>query len=229
MCYNENMKVSVVVPVYNEEAYLDRCLTALTSQIEPADEIIVVDNNSTDRSVEIAQKYPVTIVHEKTQGMTYARNAGFDAAHYEIIARCDADTAAPPDWIKKIKHVFATRETDGVSGPIHMPDTAFGQVFLSILYLELVKFMKGGREMMIGPNMALTKKIWQKVRTTVCMDNSLVHEDLDLSFHIQMAGGKIAHDYTNIMVASGRRIRKNPFSFFVEYPSRLFSTLKAHP
>lgn len=229
MCYNGNMKVSVVVPVYNEEAYLDACLTALTSQEEPADEIIVVDNNSTDRSVEIAKKYPVTIVYEKTQGMTYARNAGFDVAKYEIIARCDADTVAPPDWIKKIKHTFTTHKTDGVSGPIRMPHTAFGQVFFSILFMELVKLIKGGREMMLGPNMALTKKIWETIRTKVCMDNSVVHEDLDLSFHVQMAGGKITHDYSNVMIASGRRIQKNPFSFFVEYPSRLFSTLKVHP
>src|ERR1700691_1182278 len=87
-----------------------------------ADEIIVVDNNSTDRTVEIAQKYPVKIIHEIQQGVTPARNQGFNEARYEIIARTDADTILPPTWIKRIKKAFENPEVVAVSGPASFYD-----------------------------------------------------------------------------------------------------------
>ncbi len=65
------MKISVVVPAYNEEAVIERCLNALVNQIVPVDEILVVDNNSTDRTAEIAEKYReygVRVIRETVQG-----------------------------------------------------------------------------------------------------------------------------------------------------------------
>jgi len=55
------MKVSVVVPAYNEEAYIGNCLESLTNQKVKPDEIIVVNNNSTDATVKIAKRFPVRI------------------------------------------------------------------------------------------------------------------------------------------------------------------------
>ena len=64
------MKVSVVIPSYNEEKYIGRCLEGIALQIEKPDEVIVVDNNCTDKTVEIAEKFGATIIKEKKQGMT---------------------------------------------------------------------------------------------------------------------------------------------------------------
>src|SRR6266567_2953645 len=97
----KDLRISVVIPVYNEEKYLGKCLDSLMRQNVKADEIIVVDNNSTDNSVAIAKKYPIRVVFEKTQGMIPARNHGFNEARYEIIARTDADTILPVNWIKR--------------------------------------------------------------------------------------------------------------------------------
>ena len=64
------MKVSVVIPVYNEKKRIKKCLDSLLSQSEKPDEIIVVDNNSTDSTVSIVRKYKgVNLVHEKKQGI----------------------------------------------------------------------------------------------------------------------------------------------------------------
>src|SRR3989344_7794863 len=109
------MKISVVIPAFNEEKNIDKLIQSLLNQEEPADEIIVVDNNSTDHTDAIVKNYNVRILHEPKQGITHARNRGFDEAKYEIIARTDADTVLPTDWIRKIKNDFKKYKIDGLS------------------------------------------------------------------------------------------------------------------
>lgn len=100
------MKVSVVIPAYNEEKFIKKALKSVTNQLVDADEIIVVNNNSSDKTVEITRSFSVRIIDEKKQGMISARNTGFDNAKYDIIARIDADVQVPPDWIQRIKRNF---------------------------------------------------------------------------------------------------------------------------
>ena len=217
------MKVSVVIPVYNEEEVLDKCLTALVNQTVKADEIIVVDNNSTDNSVKIAKRHKVRIVKEKKQGISYARNAGFNSAKYDIIARADADVEVAPDWIQRIKTAFLNQEVDGLAGSVYFPES-FGK-WGNDLVLDLTKIVQHGKETMFGLNMAITKKAWQKVRPYVNMDNKKVHEDMDLALWLWQVGGKIVYDKELIVKSSSRRIFNNPLSFFVEYPIRTVKTI----
>ncbi|HEX7964030.1 MAG TPA: glycosyltransferase family A protein, partial [Candidatus Saccharimonadales bacterium] len=96
----KRQSVSIVIPAYNEERHLAACLEAIRAQSEPPLEVVVVDNNSTDRTAEIARRYPfVRVVHEERQGIVFARGAGFDAARGDIIARIDADIVLPAGWI----------------------------------------------------------------------------------------------------------------------------------
>ena len=94
------MRLSFVVPAYNEEAYLPACLESILTQIDPATsglapgtcEIIVVNNASTDRTREVALRYPgVTVVDEPRKGLTFARQAGFAASTGDLIANVDSD------------------------------------------------------------------------------------------------------------------------------------------
>ena len=62
------MKVSLVIPAYNEEKYMKDCLVHIMAQQVRPDEIIVVDNNCTDKTVKIAKLFPVTIVKEPVRG-----------------------------------------------------------------------------------------------------------------------------------------------------------------
>ncbi len=115
--------VSVVIPAYNEELWLERCVSALQrQQTEISFEIIVVDNNSTDGTAEVARRLGVRYVFEPRQGLTFARQAGEAAALGEIVAHTDADSEAPPDWIERIAREFRrTPETAVVSGPMCFP------------------------------------------------------------------------------------------------------------
>lgn len=221
------MRVSVVIPAYNEENYIGQCLESLIMQEEPADEIIIVNNNSTDRTEKVVIKYKATLLNVKEKGVIYARNKGFDSAQFDIIARTDADSKVPLDWIKKIKNNFSTLNIDALSGPISYYDMPLKSPHFSRLFYSAAQQLFH-YPILIGPNMALSKKIWQKVRTEVCMDPQIVHEDIDVGIHVANVGGKIYNDSTLVVQSSGRRIMTQPQSFFIEYTQRLIKMKQSH-
>jgi glycosyltransferase involved in cell wall biosynthesis len=118
------MRLSFVVPAYNEEAYLPACLESILSQTDPRTtnlpagtcEIIVVNNASTDRTREVALRYPgVTVVDEPRKGLTFARQAGFAASTGALIANVDADSRLTPGWVSKVLTTFAEAEASAAA------------------------------------------------------------------------------------------------------------------
>ncbi len=84
--------VSVVIPVYNREKHIKKCLELITNQTYKNLEIIVVNDGSTDSSMEIAKQYPVKIIeHPKNRGLSAARNTGIDNAAGKYIHFMDDD------------------------------------------------------------------------------------------------------------------------------------------
>ncbi len=95
------MKVSVIVPVYNVEEYLEKCLDSITSQSLKDIEIICVNDGSTDRSGEILQKYAkkdnrIRVINQENQGVSVARNNAMKEAGGEFLGFVDSD-----DWISE--------------------------------------------------------------------------------------------------------------------------------
>ncbi|HSW47873.1 MAG TPA: glycosyltransferase family 2 protein [Candidatus Saccharimonadales bacterium] len=232
---DESIKVSIVIPVHNEGEYIGACLESLMRQIDPADEIIVVNNNSTDNTVKIAKTYPVKILHEKTQGLTPTRNRGFNNAKYEIIARTDGDTILPSNWITMIKKSFSDENLVAVSGPAEFYDlpelfqNSHWQskptwVKLIKSYNKLVKKMTK-HDCIYGPNYAIRKKAWKKVKNSVCLNDKQVHEDLDLAIHLSPFG-KIKFDNSMIVKTSVRRWKKP--DTYLEYLYRGLKSINKH-
>ena len=87
------MKISVVIPLYNKRDYIERCLNSVIKQISIPEEIIVVDDGSTDDSaIIVSEKFPqVTLIHQLNAGVSAARNTGVLAVKYDYIAFLDAD------------------------------------------------------------------------------------------------------------------------------------------
>ncbi|MCX6694895.1 MAG: glycosyltransferase family A protein, partial [Candidatus Altiarchaeota archaeon] len=102
----EERDITVVIPAYNEEKYIETTLQNLRKQNYKNYRIIVVDNNSKDKTVEIAEKYADEVLHETRQGAGYARYRGIESAKSTIIASADADSIYPPDWLSRINEAL---------------------------------------------------------------------------------------------------------------------------
>ena len=115
--------VSVVVPVRNGERTIGDCVEALLAGDFPAErrEIVVVDNASTDRTAEIAARYPVRLVHEPRVGRSHARNRGIAAGQGEIVAFTDADCVAAPAWLRLLVEACGAPGISGAAGEV-LPD-----------------------------------------------------------------------------------------------------------
>lgn len=119
------MKISLIIPAYNEELCIKKCLeAAITHSDGKFHEIIVVDNASTDATGEIARSIiGVKVVHEAKKGLTKARQRGLEASTGDIVAYIDADTLLPAHWISKVEKIFMEQpDTVCLSGPYRYHD-----------------------------------------------------------------------------------------------------------
>jgi glycosyltransferase involved in cell wall biosynthesis len=135
------MTLSIVIPAYNEERSIGPCLkSALRAAADAACDvqIVVVDNASTDRTAEIASRFPgVKVVHEPCKGLSRARQRGYLESRGELVANIDADCIIPKGYIAKVLREFEKeRRLACFSGPFYyydMPQTK--QLAAAIFYL----------------------------------------------------------------------------------------------
>lgn len=204
--------LSIVIIAYNEEAYIGHCLDAIAAQTVKPNEVIVVNNNSQDRTAEIAAGYPfVTLVDEPEQGMIPARNAGLNLAQGPLIARIDADTRLTPQWVERV-HRLMDEHAGGLyalSGPGFFYSTKhrllgrlLGVIHFKVYFLGTRLLL--GHPALFGSNMVLTRRVWQLIKSEVCKDGRAIHEDIDIAFHITRHGGHIAYDSHLVVGVSHR-------------------------
>lgn len=132
--------ISVIVPAYNEEKLIYNCLLNLLNQDFGKDnyEVIVIDNNSSNNTLDIAKKFDVKILREKNRGVTYAIRRGFIEASGEIIAITDADTIVSNKWLSNIYQAFKDN-----SDPIMVGGSSIirPRKFLSIISEFLINYV----------------------------------------------------------------------------------------
>jgi glycosyltransferase involved in cell wall biosynthesis len=192
--------LSVVIPARNEESILGACLAALRLQSDPVDEIIVVDNDSSDGTAAIARSYAgVVVVSEARHGVTYARNTGFDAATTDVIARIDADTIVTPDWAAAIRRAFAAApDLAGLAGPAGFTRLSRGDRVIGRSAYDLCKavheLMIGDGPVMYGHNMALSRSAWALVREVVTSGDAAISEDLDVTLALLQSRQRIGYE-----------------------------------
>ncbi len=204
------LTLSIVIPAYNEEHHLKNCLNSIAGQTVQPDEVIVVDNNSTDKTKEIAQSYPfVKLISVNRQGIVYARNTGFETSNSNLIGRIDADTILPNDWIAKVHKFYA--------GDVHKEFTLTGGGYFynvraprfngwvqgQIAY-RLIRLLMGHYSLW-GSNMVLPRSVWEASKSQTCTRND-IHEDVDLGIHLNELGYKISYDESLRVGVYARRI-----------------------
>ncbi|SRR3989339_742208 len=212
------MKISFVIPAYNEEDFIGPCLDSVLSEIRRGNydaEVIVVNNASTDKTREVVLKYPqVKLIDEPKQGLTWARQAGYLVASGDLIANVDADNRLTSDWIETVLKEFTnSEELVALSGPLEFFDLPkWANIEVRIFYglgyaTYLVNnhvFKKAG--MLQGGNFVIKKTALDKIGG-YNTDVVFYGEDTDAAVRLRKCG-KIKFTFDLKMSSSGRRLKK---------------------
>jgi len=214
--------ISIVIPAYNEEKLIGACLDALTQQKTTKKfEVILVDNNSTDKTVIIAEKYKnkldLKIVLQKVKGRGPARQRGFQEAKGKIIFSTDADTIVPPCWIERLSKTLQESTAVGVTGTCKIVDcgwftnTCFN--FIQPFSMRIYRLIFG-HYWFSGFNFAIYKDIYEKSGGFNARLN--VQEDSELSFKVSKIG-KIKFIPNVPVIFSGRRFQNGLLKGLLPY------------
>ncbi|MFZ3060700.1 MAG: glycosyltransferase [Candidatus Methanoperedens sp.] len=112
-----SLKISVIIPVKNEEEKIEQCLKSIFNQSNPPFEVIIVDGHSSDKTVEKAEKYPIILLYEDHKTRAGACQVGLENSRGEIIAFTDADCIPQCDWLENLIKEFNS-DIVGVGGGI---------------------------------------------------------------------------------------------------------------
>ena len=211
------MKLSFVIPAYNEEAYLADCIESILRQSVGMDdlvEIIVVNNASTDRTREVALRFPrVRLVDEPRKGLTHARQAGFLASTGTLIANVDADSRLTPFWISKVTQTFKHQpDLVSLSGPLVYYDlTPRQRSLVNIFYLAAWltyatnKYILRVGSMVQGGNFVVTRSALERIGG-YDLSISFYGEDTDIARRLHEIG-PVLFTFDLKMFSSARRLK----------------------
>lgn len=183
------MKISVVIPSYGQAEYLEEAIQSVLSQTSEAHEVIVVDDGSTDGSLEIAKRYEprVKVISQINKGLASARNTGIMNATGDYIFFLDADDKMLPNCLKVI-HIYSYEQYDVIAPSIH----CFGKAEQDVILMQNPTF----DDFKEGNRLAYCQAIKREVLLEVGgysprMDMLGGWEDLHLTYDLMRRGKKI--------------------------------------
>jgi glycosyltransferase involved in cell wall biosynthesis len=205
--------ISVIVCAHNEERSVAGCLYSLLAQTRPPDEVLVVNNASTDETGAVARRIPhVRVVDEPRKGLVVARETGRREARGNLLVYVDADCRAPLTWLARIERHFA-EDTDliALSGPYRYYDWDWwGRLLLRAYDFSLapatqvlVKHVLGIGTIFYGGNFAVRRAALDQIGG---FDTSIEFhgEDTNLGRRL-FTVGKVCLKYDCYLFTSARR------------------------
>lgn len=167
------LRISVIVCAHNEAGYLRSCLYSLLAQSRPPEEILVVNNASTDETAAVAAQVPdVRVVDEPRKGLVIARERGRREATGDLLVYLDADCRAPLTWLARVERRFlGDRQLLALSGPYRFYDWDLsGRLLiraydftLAPLTQLLVKYVLRLGTVFYGGNFAVRREALQRI------------------------------------------------------------------
>ncbi len=202
--------ISVVIPAYNEEKDIAKTLESLVSQKTTIPfEVIVVDNNSTDKTINVVKKFSKKLTlrtfTQKQKGRGIARATGFGKARGDIVFSMDADTVVPTGWIETTLNYFKDPTTVAVTGSWKVEDCkGFTKWFLNNCqtFAMIPYLFYRGHYWLTGFNFAILSSVYKKAGGFNAALNA--HEDIDLTERVRKFG-KIRYAKDAQVITSGRR------------------------
>jgi glycosyltransferase involved in cell wall biosynthesis len=205
-------EVSFIVPAYNEERCIRSCLSALRAQTGTSFEIILVDNNCTDGTVDQASTLCDQIVICREQGIGAARNAGANQACGRYLAFIDADAEVSSWWLESAILQIKKRHLDSLSGWNYFTErnpflflyfNSYSVVFMLIFMISKLL----SRPIVVGNNLLIERSQFLKAGGFPCC----VAEDIKLSRALNQIGASTALCPGMRIAYSSRRLRYSGF------------------
>lgn len=244
------MKLSFVIPAYNEEYYIGPCLDAILAQkreIEIAQkagktsngtrdaeiEIIVANNASTDGTAAVVKKYSgVKLVDEAHKGIVWARRAGYLASTGDLIANIDADTRITPGWTRKVLDAFAADpQLVGISGPFTYYDIPwYMKIWVKIFngigygFYLIIRFVFRVGSLLQGGNFVVRRDALEKIGG---YDTNIQFygEDTDVARRLSKLGN-VTFTFALPAFSSGRRLAKEgAFTTGIRYATNILAVI----
>ncbi len=230
-------KISFVIPAYNEQAYIGGAIESVQKQqTVVSQEIIVVDNASTDNTVSVSKKYGVKIVSENRKGLTFVRQKGLEEAKGDFIVYMDADTRIPDNFTREALDYFE-KHKDTVCASYNfyyydgrLIDNIFLLVFQSILpYVGYVLDIFNKPEIIVGLIMVIKTSALKKAGGI--NENFVFYgEDAEIARTLY-AQGKVKHLRYPYVATSARRYKnrgtiKTLFLYWVSFFLIYFGKVK---
>ncbi|BCW65596.1 glycosyl hydrolase [Arthrobacter sp. NicSoilB4] len=223
--------ISVVIPTRNDADMLAACLAALAGQTRPADEIVVVDNASTDNTAAVCAAAGARRIAVELPGIAACTAHGFDEARGELIARLDTDSIPPADWLERVAAILdKAGPLSAVSGPgdfyggNRFARWAGRSVYIAGYFWAIGWLL--GHPPLFGSNFAMRSDVWDRIRGSVHRGLPPVHDDLDISYQIPPEVTVIADPSLRVQVSArplasrhsvGRRLSMAWTTFRVEF------------
>ncbi len=211
------MKLSFVIPAYNEEKTIAKCLESIFKEVDSLNlrsqvEVIVVNNASTDKTVEAIKNFPdVHLFHESQKGISCARACGFANSQGDLVVNIDADNCLPEGWLRQVLSEY--RENENLvclSGPLNYVgltkiDKFLVKIFYSLAYFFYFfnNFLKIG-SMVQGGNYVIKREAILKMGG-YNRDVKFYGEDIDLARRL-IKFGQVKFTFKLPIFSSSRRI-----------------------
>ncbi len=204
------LTVSLIIPAYNEEAHIGPCLESIENGDARILEIIVVDNNSSDKTCEIASTFSnVKVINESLKGVMSARDKGYRESRGDIVVFLDADCRVPKGWIADIIHEFERNPRLACyTGPYKYYDLKGWQNLLAGIYWNFIVYLAYFIVGYVGNfgNLALRRSVLVKMNgldTTI----AFYGDDTDTARRAKKYG-KVLYSSSHYVYSSGRRFAK---------------------
>ena len=228
------MKISLIIPAFNEEQLIEKMLLSVMKakrEFEKTDsnilEVILVDNNSNDRTVEIAKKYDVIVTHEEIHNIAKVRNTGAKRATGEILCFLDADSEITSNMFNVICKRMSTNKYvgGGTKFKLDRRNLTFSLIFVaSVLATHIIGLS--------GVLIYTKKEYFDEIGGF--NENFYAAEDIDFVLRLRDFGREKSLKYCNIyrgyIITSSRKFKKLKFKdLFMQGGLLLHKSLRENP
>ena len=189
-------KVSVYIPCFNAEKHIEGCIKSVLRQTYHVDEILIIDDGCTDKTIEKALKYSVKILrNKKNKGLAFSRNKGILKTKNEFVASIDADVVLDKKWLENIMKDFTNDKIAGACGNLEENYKKKTADFWRLIHMK----QNWGKKMIINPKFLFGSNCVFRKNVVKYIDLYNIkyrtnYEDVDISSRLKAKGYKLIYE-----------------------------------